>query len=186
MYFKLVLYCFVLLVYSSASSASNDGAARPIIDLGYARYQGVYNATTDVTHFFGVRYAQSPSGALRWRPPQTPTPVSQLLQATDLPQSCPNALLGRSDTVPPFLAARTDRADSENYCPAPILQLLQAADLPQFCPSTWIGRPDTVPSFLKARKDSIDPEDCLVLKYKDFFWRFLFLYFSTAYILLEH
>lgn len=35
----------------------------PVVDLGYAQYQGVFNATTDQTAFLGIRYAAPPIGA---------------------------------------------------------------------------------------------------------------------------
>ncbi|GAB7354780.1 hypothetical protein MBLNU459_g5178t1 [Dothideomycetes sp. NU459] len=42
----------------------------PIIDLGYAQYEGVYNSTSGINSWFGIRYAQPPTGQLRWREPQ--------------------------------------------------------------------------------------------------------------------
>lgn len=34
----------------------------PVIDLGYAQYQGSYNATSNVTSYEGIRYAATTSG----------------------------------------------------------------------------------------------------------------------------
>jgi hypothetical protein len=34
----------------------------PIVDLGYAQYQGTVNTANNVTHFLGIRYAAPPSG----------------------------------------------------------------------------------------------------------------------------
>lgn len=34
----------------------------PIVDLGYAIYEGTFNQTTNTTNFLGVRYAAPPVG----------------------------------------------------------------------------------------------------------------------------
>jgi carboxylesterase type B len=40
-----------------------------VIDLGYARLQGTYNATTDHLKWMGVKYAQAPVGECRGKLP---------------------------------------------------------------------------------------------------------------------
>lgn len=35
-----------------------------VVDLGYAKYLGVFSAETDVTNFLGVRFAAAPEGDL--------------------------------------------------------------------------------------------------------------------------
>ncbi|TKA46995.1 hypothetical protein B0A55_13053, partial [Friedmanniomyces simplex] len=45
---------------------SNDS----VVNLGYAQYRGIPNDTFGVTSFFGLRYAASPTGLLRWQPPR--------------------------------------------------------------------------------------------------------------------
>ncbi|KZP00029.1 alpha/beta-hydrolase [Calocera viscosa TUFC12733] len=42
----------------------------PLLTLPYATYEGIYNTTTGVNSYYGIRYAQPPVGALRWQPPQ--------------------------------------------------------------------------------------------------------------------
>jgi hypothetical protein len=37
-------------------------AQRPIIDLGYAEYQGTVNSATNIANFLGIRYAAAPLG----------------------------------------------------------------------------------------------------------------------------
>lgn len=37
-------------------------SSAPILDLGYAIYQGVFNETSNTTDFLGVRYAAPPVG----------------------------------------------------------------------------------------------------------------------------
>lgn len=38
-------------------------ANAPIVDLGYAQYQGSVDTTTNTTSFLGIRYAAPPLGA---------------------------------------------------------------------------------------------------------------------------
>ncbi|KAK1234058.1 hypothetical protein PQX77_002752, partial [Marasmius sp. AFHP31] len=59
-----------------------------IIDLGYAQYQGVFNETTSVTSFLGIRYAAAPVGDLRWRAPALPPNVTGIQQANSWPPQC--------------------------------------------------------------------------------------------------
>ena len=37
----------------------------PTVDLGYAQYQGTYDASTNISTFLGIRYAQPPVGMCR-------------------------------------------------------------------------------------------------------------------------
>ena len=40
-------------------------ASPPVVDLGYARYQGYVDSTTNNTHFLSIRYAEPPLGIER-------------------------------------------------------------------------------------------------------------------------
>ncbi|KAF7343233.1 Carboxylic ester hydrolase [Mycena venus] len=62
--------------------------ATPIVDLGYARYQGMVNTDTNVTTFLGIRYAAAPMNGLRFHAPTPPTPVTDLQQAIEQPAQC--------------------------------------------------------------------------------------------------
>ncbi|KAK7050015.1 hypothetical protein VNI00_005446 [Paramarasmius palmivorus] len=70
-----ILFAFLSLLVSQRQCLANPTQQGPIIDLGYARYQGVFNPTTNVTDFIGVRFAAPPTGQLRWQAPQPPTPT---------------------------------------------------------------------------------------------------------------
>ncbi|KAJ7307855.1 Alpha/Beta hydrolase protein [Mycena albidolilacea] len=72
----------------------------PIVDLGYAQYQGTVNTANNVTHFLGIRYAAPPSGDLRFRAPQPPANMSGVQQATIQPNECFQGSTGRSPTNP--------------------------------------------------------------------------------------
>ncbi|KAJ4865659.1 carboxylesterase family domain-containing protein [Trichoderma breve] len=49
---------------------SHSTSNNPVVDLGYAKYRGVRNATYGLDYYFGIRYAVPPEGDLRWRAPQ--------------------------------------------------------------------------------------------------------------------
>jgi len=67
----------------AALPTSNDPkrTAAPIIDLGYAKYQGV-SLEAGVDQYLGIRYAASPLGDLRWRAPQDPRPQADVQDAS--------------------------------------------------------------------------------------------------------
>lgn len=52
---RFSLAALILLVSVRAASP-------PIVDLGYAQYQGVVNAELNITKFLGIRYAAPPTG----------------------------------------------------------------------------------------------------------------------------
>ncbi|KAK7032239.1 hypothetical protein VNI00_013197 [Paramarasmius palmivorus] len=73
------------------SLATNDA---PIVDLGYAQYQGVFDSDTNTTSYLGVRYAAPPVGEHRWQAPQAPADVSGVQQADTQPQPCFQSMPG--------------------------------------------------------------------------------------------
>ncbi|KAJ7149819.1 Alpha/Beta hydrolase protein [Mycena crocata] len=69
--------------------ATSDAATlAPIVDLGYAQYQGTVDAVRNITTLLGIRYAAAPTGNLRFRAPQPPASVSGLQHATTQPNRC--------------------------------------------------------------------------------------------------
>ena len=42
--------------------AYTQNVSAPIVDIGYAMYQGIYNASSNTTDFLGVRFAAPPVG----------------------------------------------------------------------------------------------------------------------------
>lgn len=63
---KIYLLSGALII--TALSKSTSGI--PIVNLGYARYRGLRNITYGLDYYFGIRYAVSPVGNLRWRAPE--------------------------------------------------------------------------------------------------------------------
>ncbi|KAJ6582727.1 Alpha/Beta hydrolase protein [Mycena vulgaris] len=72
----------------------------PIVDLGYAQYQGTVNTANNITNFLGIRYAAAPLGDLRFRAPQPPANATGVQLATAQPNACLQAPVGASSTNP--------------------------------------------------------------------------------------
>ncbi|KAK7013829.1 carboxylic ester hydrolase [Favolaschia claudopus] len=88
----------------------------PIVDLGYAQYQGFVNTSSDassITTFLGIRYGAPPVGNLRFRAPHPPHYVHGLQQATQQPAQCWQAgWSGTSPTSPYHLNTTHNRTSS--------------------------------------------------------------------------
>ncbi|KAJ6588855.1 Alpha/Beta hydrolase protein [Mycena capillaripes] len=81
---KCLHVAFIFLV----SVRAVDSATTPVVDLGYAQYQGVVDATLNITSFRGIRYAAPPTGPLRWQAPSPPSKVGGVQQAVTDPLQC--------------------------------------------------------------------------------------------------
>ncbi|KAH7928321.1 alpha/beta-hydrolase [Leucogyrophana mollusca] len=82
------------------ASPTGSSASAPIVDLGYASYQGSLDPTTNVTTFKGIRYAAPPLGDLRFAAPQPPTTESGVQPATENPAMCYQGPYGNNNTAP--------------------------------------------------------------------------------------
>ena len=56
---RILLASLLLLSLLHAVEGGNNGT---VVDLGYAKYQGTFNATLNTTTFLGIRYASPPIG----------------------------------------------------------------------------------------------------------------------------
>ncbi|KAJ6585081.1 alpha beta-hydrolase [Mycena capillaripes] len=72
----------------------------PVVDLGYAQYQGVVDSSLNITAFRGIRYAAPPTGQLRWQAPAPPSKVEGIQQAINDPPQCFQGAFGASLTNP--------------------------------------------------------------------------------------
>ncbi|KAI0199850.1 Alpha/Beta hydrolase protein [Astrocystis sublimbata] len=65
-------------------------ASGPIVNLGYATYEGYYNGTYDLNIWKSIRYAAPPTGNRRWQAPEPPLQESSaVIPAIDRPPLCP-------------------------------------------------------------------------------------------------
>ena len=62
---KAILNLLGFALCTTFHSAFATDITNPTIDLGYAIYQGAFNATSNITRFLGIRYAAPPIGAYR-------------------------------------------------------------------------------------------------------------------------
>ncbi|KAH7906752.1 Alpha/Beta hydrolase protein [Hygrophoropsis aurantiaca] len=85
--------------FTSATPASSSASA-PVVDLGYAQYQGSLDSATNVTTFTGIRYAAPPLGELRFAAPQPPTAQTGVQDATGIPAMCYQGPYGNNETAP--------------------------------------------------------------------------------------
>ncbi|EGN99360.1 hypothetical protein SERLA73DRAFT_108823 [Serpula lacrymans var. lacrymans S7.3] len=97
----LVLSC-LLVGYGWATPVGTlaGNASSPIVDLGYAQYQGTLDTSTNITSFLSIRYAAPPIGELRWQAPQPPLATSGIQQATENPNMCYQTGFGENTTAP--------------------------------------------------------------------------------------
>ena len=58
----MYLLSIVLYLAIPLSCSLVEAVSPPIVDLGYATYQGVFNSTSNTTNFLGIRYAAPPVG----------------------------------------------------------------------------------------------------------------------------
>ncbi|KXN89063.1 Lipase 4 [Leucoagaricus sp. SymC.cos] len=72
----------------------------PLVDLGYAKYEGSLNNDTGNIEFFGIRFAAAPVGTLRWQEPQPPRPTAGIQNADTPPNRCWSADKGTKPVTP--------------------------------------------------------------------------------------
>ncbi|KAF9880823.1 carboxylesterase family protein [Colletotrichum karsti] len=107
--------CLLATLPTLAFAATRDG---PVVDLEYAKYQGTYNATSNLNVFRGIRYAAPPTGDRRWKLPQEPKSSSSnssncpIMPATSNPPHCPWA---RRSLLYPKTAAEEASLKSFNF-----------------------------------------------------------------------
>ncbi|KDR78749.1 hypothetical protein GALMADRAFT_63744 [Galerina marginata CBS 339.88] len=97
---SLTLAVFLSLVAQTVATP----AAAPLVNLGYAQYQGVtvQDKVTNATHtqFLGMRYAAPPTGSRRFSAPAAPATTSGVQLANAEPSTCLQAAQGVAPTTP--------------------------------------------------------------------------------------
>ncbi|KII89685.1 hypothetical protein PLICRDRAFT_52847 [Plicaturopsis crispa FD-325 SS-3] len=112
----LCVIVFALPTLTSNAGVDSASGSGPIVDLGYAQYQGTVNATTNITTFLGVRYAAPPTGSQRWRAPQSPEFTPGIQQANAFQAGCIEAGMGVSPTDPPLMKKRQAAPSASEDC----------------------------------------------------------------------
>ncbi|KAJ4305019.1 hypothetical protein N0V90_000548 [Kalmusia sp. IMI 367209] len=80
-----------LLAINSITTTFAQTTTSPIVDLGYAKYRGHHNDTLNINEFHSLRFANPPTGSLRWKAPQPYSPqnlTGNILDATQSGSPC--------------------------------------------------------------------------------------------------
>ncbi|KAK6992455.1 carboxylic ester hydrolase [Favolaschia claudopus] len=105
--FPLINVSFLLLSSIHPVNAATT-PTNPVVDLGYARYQGVLDTKLSIAAFRGIRYGAPPTGSLRFQAPAVPPHVAGIQPAVEDPPQCYQGAFGASPTNP---FASRDEAD---------------------------------------------------------------------------
>ncbi|KAJ5773640.1 hypothetical protein N7457_008536 [Penicillium paradoxum] len=101
----------VLLTLATAPGALAVAVQKPspVVDLGYASYEGYHDNIYNLNIFKGIRYAAPPLGKLRWQAPQAP-PVNRtsIQSATEQPPVCPQSGAAKVPEIYGFNSALGD------------------------------------------------------------------------------
>ncbi|KAI9151316.1 acetylcholinesterase [Paramyrothecium foliicola] len=90
---NLVQALVLLSPASSVASVTHSKKCLPVVDLGYTKHQALaYNSTTDVYKFSNIRYAQAPTGELRFRAPLAPVTNRTAIENGSQYRACPQAM----------------------------------------------------------------------------------------------
>ncbi|THV05587.1 alpha/beta-hydrolase [Dendrothele bispora CBS 962.96] len=103
----------VALLLAASLLNSYAQSNTPIVDLGYATYQGSFDPTTNVTNFFGLRFALPPIVLLSVCPKPLAN-VSGVQQADTMPPECLQGGNGASNAVSSQTVKRQGRQQSED------------------------------------------------------------------------
>ncbi|KIJ55816.1 hypothetical protein M422DRAFT_774728 [Sphaerobolus stellatus SS14] len=77
----------LICVISLISNVNALGSQSPVVDLGYARYEGTAHSN-GLNQFLGMRFAAPPLGDLRFRTPAPPANVTDVQPAKEFGPVC--------------------------------------------------------------------------------------------------
>ncbi|KAI4946498.1 hypothetical protein J4E91_007186 [Alternaria rosae] len=93
-----IVLALALLVAGSGAEPIPRAVEPPRVDLGYAVYEGSYDADTSINIFKSIRFAAPPLGKLRFAAPQAPVRNRTIVSALGDPPACPQT--GASSQTP--------------------------------------------------------------------------------------
>ncbi|KAK4223737.1 lipase 4 [Podospora fimiseda] len=101
-----IITFFLLLTSVPFLYAANSTTA----NLGYASYTGIYNTSTQLTVWKGIRYAAPPIGKLRWQAPALPPPQTGggAIIANKFGNACPQVLSNKPGNNYVFISGNED------------------------------------------------------------------------------
>ncbi|KAI3327863.1 alpha/beta-hydrolase [Xylariaceae sp. AK1471] len=141
----LVALTLAQTVLCSPNQGSN-GAYLPIVDLDYELHQALYyNSSSDTYKFANIRYAQNPTGDLRFRAPLLPLVNRSAIEDGSRYRACPQAV--------PFWQAKAYIPISKYSAGAPFTEEAWENDIANASPP---------PGLLEHTNDKTS-EDCLFL-----------------------
>lgn len=62
-------FTFTGIIIPCIAATSLALVETPVVDLGYVKYTGTYNAASGINYYRGIRYAEAPTGNKRWKKP---------------------------------------------------------------------------------------------------------------------
>ncbi|KAJ7625350.1 Alpha/Beta hydrolase protein [Mycena polygramma] len=101
----------VALLWFLSVRAVESSLPAPVVDLGYAQYQGVVDTELNITAFRGIRYAAPPTGTLRWQAPHPPSTVGGVQQASNDPPQCYQGAPGGAAATNPLVVRDVEETE---------------------------------------------------------------------------
>lgn len=101
----VVLY--VIFGFLVLTTTARINITSPIVVVGNTRYFGTYNANFSTNEYYGIRFAQAPTGSLRWKAPKPILPsgsYSTIINTTRAGPSCVQGFpywMNPTATIPP-------------------------------------------------------------------------------------
>lgn len=115
-----MMYRVFLLLASLPFLHAAEHASSPdlTVDLGYGLYTGVYNASTSLNVWKGIRFAAPPLGKLRWQAPERPAVNRTPAVADKFGSACPQVLSNTPGANLVFMPGTEDCLFLNVYSPA--------------------------------------------------------------------
>ncbi|CBQ72861.1 related to esterase [Sporisorium reilianum SRZ2] len=113
-----------LLTKREEATSNDDGLT---VDLGYSKYKGTFNSTTNINSWKGIRFTAPPTADLRWQAPQPPLlNRSSVIDASQYGSQCPQNPFGN----PSFQTSAQYEGDNEDCLFLNVFAPQNASNLP--------------------------------------------------------